>query len=74
MSNISSFSQVKVACNKYGKHGKGSKSKADLEHGCEVEHGDVGLAVVVDGEVEVRHLVVGREVGRVARVVKQRLL
>ena len=56
------------------KDGKGSKSKADLEHGCEVEHGDVGLAVVVDGEVEVRHLVVGREVGRVARVVEQRLL
>ena len=36
----------------------------------DLEHGDVGLAVVVPGEVEVRHLVLRREVRRVARVVR----
>ena len=51
-----------------------SKLNADLKHGGEVEHGDVRLAVVVDGEVEVRHLVLGGKVGGVPRVVEERLL
>ena len=51
-----------------------SKLNADLKHGREVEHGDVRLAVVVDGEVEVRHLVLGGKVGGVPGVVEEALL
>ena len=44
------------------------------EHGREVEHGDVGLAEVVDGVVEGGQLVVGGEVGRLPRVPQQGLV
>ena len=50
------------------------RTAADLKHGGEVEHGDVRLAVVVDGEVEVRHLVLGGKVGGVPGVVEEALL
>jgi len=40
-------------------------------HAGEVEHGDVGLAVVVDGEVQRGQLVVGGEIGSLAGVGQQ---
>jgi hypothetical protein len=42
-----------------------------LKHGGEVKHGDVRLSVVVDGEVELRKLVVGGEVCRLSRVLEK---
>lgn len=43
------------------------------EHRREVEHGHVGLAVVVDRELQVRHLVLGREVRGLSGVVLELL-
>lgn len=41
------------------------------EHGGKIKHGDVGLAVVVDGVVKVRELLIGGEVGSFSSVIHQ---
>lgn len=43
-------------------------------HAGEVKHGHIGLAVVVDGVVQRRQLVVGAEVGGLAGVGEQRFV